>query len=217
MTEVRAARTNPDWERIEGDYRAGVLSLREIATRDGHVTEGAIRKRAKRDKWVRDLSDKIKAKADDLVRRSVRTGTQQPDASEREVIDSNAAALANTKLEHHGSLRRSRDLTGKLLTELEQQTDDPEAFAKLVAALAESGADDAPAVRSALRRAMSLGARASILKSLTEAQRNWITLERQAWGMDDPEKPPQDLHELTDDEIEERIRGVEAQLARGPR
>lgn len=42
----------PDWEAIESAYRAGALSLREIGAQYG-VTEGAIRKRAKRDGWVR--------------------------------------------------------------------------------------------------------------------------------------------------------------------
>lgn len=37
----------PDSERIEADYRAGVLLIREIAASQG-ITEGAIRKRAKR-------------------------------------------------------------------------------------------------------------------------------------------------------------------------
>ena len=45
----------PDWERIELDYRAGIKSLRQIAD-EGGITEGAIRKRAKRDAWERDLS-----------------------------------------------------------------------------------------------------------------------------------------------------------------
>lgn len=42
----------PDWEAIESAYRAGVLSLREIGAQYG-VTEGAIRKRAKKFDWVR--------------------------------------------------------------------------------------------------------------------------------------------------------------------
>lgn len=54
------AKKTPDWERIEADYRAGVLSLREIAAANG-ITEGAIRKRAKRDGWTRDLGAKIRA------------------------------------------------------------------------------------------------------------------------------------------------------------
>lgn len=47
-----ASKTHADWEAIERDYRAGVLSLREIAIPNG-ITEGAIRKRAKRDGWER--------------------------------------------------------------------------------------------------------------------------------------------------------------------
>lgn len=42
----------PDWEAIESAYRAGVLSLRDIGDKYG-VTEGAIRKRAKKFEWVR--------------------------------------------------------------------------------------------------------------------------------------------------------------------
>lgn len=64
---------DPDWERIELDYRAGIKSLRQIAGEHG-VSEGAIRKRAKRDDWTRDLNAKIQSKADELVRKeSVRT------------------------------------------------------------------------------------------------------------------------------------------------
>ena len=69
--------SKPDWEAIETAYRAGVMSLREIASQHG-ISEGAIRKRAKRDDWSRDLNAKNQQKADDLVRkrevrRTVRT------------------------------------------------------------------------------------------------------------------------------------------------
>jgi uncharacterized protein YjcR len=49
----------PDWEAIETAYRAGMMSLREIAAQHG-ISEGAIRKRAKRDDWSRDLAAKVK-------------------------------------------------------------------------------------------------------------------------------------------------------------
>ena len=42
----------PDWERIEFDYRAGLLSSREIASAGG-VSHTAINKRAKRLGWAR--------------------------------------------------------------------------------------------------------------------------------------------------------------------
>jgi len=61
------AKPAPDWEKIEADYRAGVLSLREIADANPGVNHVAIARRAKRDGWSRDLSAKIRAKADALV------------------------------------------------------------------------------------------------------------------------------------------------------
>lgn len=50
----KPAKTTADWELIEKHYRAGIMSLREIA-KEGGVTEGAIRKRAKRDGWPCNL------------------------------------------------------------------------------------------------------------------------------------------------------------------
>ena len=52
-----------DWESIERDYRAGLLSVREIAAAQG-VSHTAIQKRAKVEGWDRDLKAKILAKAD---------------------------------------------------------------------------------------------------------------------------------------------------------
>ena len=54
-------KTAPDWERIEVDYRAGVLSLREIAAANG-ITHGAINKRRKRDGWERCAEPSAKKK-----------------------------------------------------------------------------------------------------------------------------------------------------------
>ena len=59
-----------DWLAIEADYRPNKLSLRTIGEKYG-CTEGAIRKRAKKEGWVRDLSEKIKNKADFILRRNM--------------------------------------------------------------------------------------------------------------------------------------------------
>ena len=58
----------PDWEAIESAYRAGVLSLRDIGAQYG-VTEGAIRKKAKKLEWVRKSGTQVR-----------RTGTQKDKA-----------------------------------------------------------------------------------------------------------------------------------------
>ncbi|HDZ1216425.1 TPA: hypothetical protein RRU65_005372, partial [Klebsiella pneumoniae] len=49
----------PDWEAIESAYRAGVLSLRDIGDKYG-VTEGAIRKRAKKFDWARNSGTQVR-------------------------------------------------------------------------------------------------------------------------------------------------------------
>lgn len=83
-TSKAASAVAPDWERIELDYRAGIKPLRQIASENG-ISEGAIRKRAKRDDWSRDLSVKIQTKAEELVRKDavrseVRTESKLPSA-----------------------------------------------------------------------------------------------------------------------------------------
>lgn len=53
-TEANPAQLQPpDWEVIERDYRIGVRAVTAVAAEHG-ITEGAIRKRAKRDGWVRE-------------------------------------------------------------------------------------------------------------------------------------------------------------------
>lgn len=49
----------PDWEAIESAYRAGVLVLRDIGEQYG-VTEGAIRKRARKFGWVRKAGTQVR-------------------------------------------------------------------------------------------------------------------------------------------------------------
>lgn len=49
----------PDWEAIESAYRAGVFSLRDIGAQYG-VTEGAIRKKARKQEWVREAGTQVR-------------------------------------------------------------------------------------------------------------------------------------------------------------
>ncbi|MNK86991.1 hypothetical protein D3C87_1069170 [compost metagenome] len=68
---IESKKSGADWPVIEADYRAGIKSLRQIASQQG-VSEGAIRKRAKKEDWQRDLAAKIQAKAEALGERPVR-------------------------------------------------------------------------------------------------------------------------------------------------
>ncbi|MGI3453002.1 hypothetical protein ACRQQF_27310, partial [Citrobacter arsenatis] len=107
--------SKPDWEAIESAYRAGVMSLREIASQNG-ISEGAIRKRAKRDEWSRDLNAKVKERADDLVRKAeVRKQVRSETVlSERVLIEATAEVIATVRMEHRGDIRRAREITNAL-------------------------------------------------------------------------------------------------------
>lgn len=174
-----------DWSAIERDYRAGVKSLRSIAA-ENNVTDGAIRKRAKRDGWERDLSQRIKARADELVRRAtVRTVVRTENAvSERVLVEVNAQVQTDIMLAHRTDIQRSRKLAMTLMRELELQTDHLpllEQFAEIMFQPDEKGQDK----RNELyRKLISLSSRASTMKTMADSLKTLIGLERQAFGLD---------------------------------
>ncbi len=138
-----------DWTRIELEYLAGEDSIREIADRHA-ISEGAIRKRAKAEKWVR------------VVRRvrKVRTSTPpQPSPTverEREPVP-DAAAIAE----------RGRGLVSRMLDELEATTTHAGELEEMIE---EITADDRDGRRrDGMLGAISLGGRAKTLKELATA------------------------------------------------
>lgn len=179
---------SPDWERIELDYRAGIKTLRQIADENG-ITHGAINKRAKRDGWERDLSQKIQAKADALVSRAAVSSQVSADTKvrERAVIDGNAQAVADVRLGHRKDARRVRQLTNRLMDELERQTD-PATLAKLqelaAAVVAPGEKPGRDRYGELLEAVISLPERSKTLKVLAESLRIVVDMERTAFGMD---------------------------------
>lgn len=178
-----------DWEQIELDYRAGIKSLRQIAN-EHDLSDGAIRKRAKRDGWERDLSAKIQAKADDLVRReAVRSEVRtERTATERQVVEANAEAVALVRLSHRRDIQRSRALVMSLLDELEHQAGAEnvyllEQLGELLRCEDDKGQDK---LNDLYHKIISLPGRAKTMKDLGESLRVLITLERVAFGMDAP-------------------------------
>lgn len=174
----------PDWERIEQLYRAGVLSLREIAIACPPVNHVAIARRAKKSGWVQDLSAKIKAKADDLVTRQAVTAdvTAERVVSDRNVIDANAKVIADIRMAHRSDIGRSRRLANKLLAELEAITDENGTLRELIDQLKD---DEGPAaLLEAAEKMASLPGRSKIIKELSDTLKNLILLERQAYDLD---------------------------------
>lgn len=187
-------KTTTDWEAVEMLFRQGVLSLRAIATQH-NCTEGAIRKRAKKEGWTRDLKAKVQAKAEELVRKAeVRTEVRKGasfQATERAQVEVAAQLQANVVLEHRQDIRRSRTLFQRLMDELEAQVADPELFERLGEIMDKSGEDEESGrtitdkLNEAYHKVISMSGRVDNARKLTETLERVVKMERQAFGLDD--------------------------------
>lgn len=175
-----------DWERIELDYRAGIKTLRQIADEHG-LTHGAINKRAKRDAWERDLTQKIAAKAEALVSKALvsKEVSSEAKAAERDVVEANAQAVADIRLGHRRDIQRARQLTISLLAELELQVG-PESVA-LLADLGEmmrnpdeKGQDR---LNEAYQKIITLPGRVKTMKDLGDTLKGLVAMEREAFNI----------------------------------
>ncbi len=192
----------PDWEAIESAYRAGVMSIREIASQY-EITHQAISKRAKKEGWERDLKAKVKARAENLVaKREVASLVATEKAiSERQLIEANAEVIANVRMEHRGDIRRARELTNNLFDELSAECADVPALRKLGELMFSPDDNGRDKLNEIYHSIISLPERVKSAKALSETLKNLVGLERQAYGLDDvqPNKTVSQLSELMDD------------------
>ena len=136
-----------DWDRIELEYLAGEASVREIADRH-EISEGAIRKRAKAEKWVRSVR----------TLRTVRTvpvAVADPPAEPVPVPD--AAVIAE----------RGRGLVARMLDELDATTTHQGKLEEMIED--ETSGDREARRRDGMLAAISLTGRAKTLKELATA------------------------------------------------
>jgi len=182
------AMTKPDWEAIESAYRAGLMSLREIASQHS-ISEGAIRKRAKRDDWSRDLAAKVKERADDLVRKAqVRKQVRTDNSfSERVLVEATAEVIASVRMEHRGDIRRAREITNSLFDELGAECADVESLRKLGEMMLDPDENGRDRLNEVYQSIISMPERVKSVKALSDALKNLIGLERQAYDIDGPE------------------------------
>ena len=121
-----------DWEAIQNDYRAGIKSLRMMASEYG-ISHVAIKKRADKEGWGRDLVTKIKvAKQARLNRAMVNSMVNtEKQVAEKTLIEVAAETQTNIILEHRRVIGRIRAILMPLLAELEVLTHHKHLFEEL--------------------------------------------------------------------------------------
>lgn len=183
-----AKRKEVDWEAVEREYRAGVLSIREIAKRHG-TKEGTIRSRAKggkdREPWTRDLTDKVRNRAKErLSRNDVTQDSRTPNASDEEIIEQGAQQIEGIVRLHRKDIADGRNLVELMFAELKSEVVNRDLLAELADQHIDETKADARAA-NAIRRAISLPSRAGTLRDLSQSLQRLVALERQAFNMDD--------------------------------
>ena len=186
MTE----RKQVDWEGVERDYSAGLLSLREIGAKYG-VDEAYIRRKAKKNDWSRDLSAKIQSKAEKIVRNEiVRNEVRTENAiTEKVIIEANAQAIVNIKLAHRGDIRKSKNIVNSLFDELEITTDNRELFEQLGEILRNESDSGQDKLNDIYKKVISMPQRIDGVKKLTDALKTMIGLEREAYDIQSTPTP----------------------------
>lgn len=177
-----------DWEEVERLYRADLRTNAQLAQQFGvHVS--TIARRAKKHAWKKDLKLRIKERANALVQeRAVKTL-----ASDDQTIEENAQLTANVRLSHRQDISEARALTMILLDDLKAQigTDNRARLEDLFIEALKAEVIDASALE-AYERVTSLSNHVRTLKDLADTMTKFVTLERQAYGLDDMDSSPVD-------------------------
>ena len=195
-----------DWKTVERQYRAGVLTITEIA-KEHHISTSSIVYRAEKHGWTRDLSKEVrKATRNKLVENlaTVFSGDDAARTAQNLTDDRIVEEAARTQVEvvrqHQKTLGRGHALTMKMLAELEAITSHQDELEELIVS-----STDNPRRAQALQRAISLASRITALKDLAAASRVWIHEERKAFSIPDESPANQDDANKTAEELRQEI------------
>lgn len=152
-----------DWEAVERDYRIGQMSVRELARRH-EIEPSTITRRAKKEAWIRDLSEIVKSRTRAAMIETVAQHTQQHATESNTALRDGIDVAVETNLRvlraHQSGIRES---AGRL-ERLAQQFD---------------------AISAGLADMNDIAKAASSLESIVRSQKTLVGLEREALNIDD--------------------------------
>lgn len=189
-----------DWESIEKDWRAGIKTKLQMSEEHA-VSRAAIDKRFKKLGIERDLSEKIRQKAESLVTQAAVTQSVTQErlvTTEKEIVEANASMQANALLDHRKDIKRHRSLAISLLAEIEAQTVNPELFERLGEILESPDDKGVDRLNELYRKVIATPSRIDSMKKLSDTLKTLIGLEREAMGLDSakPQTPGDALDNL---------------------
>lgn len=186
---TKAKRKAVDWLAVERDYQTGLLTNRALGGKHG-VSHTAIQERAREEGWSKDLTARIRQKAEDKVSKDEVSRQVSKDAllaTEREVIEANAVMVAGVMREHRRNLVELREIAGLLMEQVKAINQDSDLFEN-VADLVET--NDVQKIASIYRKVTSLPAQTDVVKKLAEILKIIIELERKIFKIEEQPSDP---------------------------
>ena len=168
-----------DWDAMEPEWRAGLVSVLQLS-RDYGVSRAGIIKHWDKEGVERDLLAKIQARAEALVTHDAVTPKVTPEqrVTERNVVEANAQVVADTILRHRADVKRAIDVVVLLWGLIEAELGSPEQFehiGEIMSSPDEFGNDK---LNDMYKAALSLPQEVKNVKRLVEALKLLVELER---------------------------------------
>jgi hypothetical protein len=182
---------NIDWEAIGKDYRLGQKTLRALADQY-KVSHVSIIRKAKKEEWVQDKSEEVRTKTKAALLKATKEATKKATTPTKEDIETAVQTNIEVIRGHRKQIGSGLKIVELLSSQLTQAAEIRDDLTEMVIKeTATGGKDDGPDYkkRSFMLKAISLPAHAGTLRDLSQAIKNLIPLERQAFGIDDNEKP----------------------------
>ena len=199
-------RNDIDWEAVERDYRAGLLTVAQISEKH-NVSSSQVKSKAKAQGWQRDLSGAIKARAKAKVseidiQALVETAAaemadktaKQSAKVQQSAIEQAADAVAGIVLSHRKSYAKVKALASDMLEEVAEYGKDKMSLAQIVQIIGE----DDPLAAQAIKRVTGFAGRVQSLEKLANTLVKVADAERKAFGIDDDERGGTTIEDLLD-------------------
>lgn len=177
-----------DLEGLEVDVRAGILSYEQMAEKYG-VSKGRISQLKAEHGWVRDLSAKIKAKAEAKLNAHALNGklNAKRKISEEAMVEAGSDLQASIQLGHRTDIGVLKKAVVEMAAELSALSNKElqDALEMILDEKTDKGSQAYIAsLNKAFDAALSLGGRSSTVKNLVGSLGILIDKERQAFGID---------------------------------
>jgi hypothetical protein len=178
-----------DWVFVEEKFRAGIMTMKELAMRAG-CSEEAIRKHARVRSWTRDLSTRIEQKRQEKLERmaldlEAKEMGRRP-ISDESIVEANAIQGAEIVMKHRKELDKIKKTIVALTQELNTLSNKElrDALELLKEGKVKKGVVYESTLNKAFEAAMALPGRSATARQLTVAIGSLIDKEREAFGID---------------------------------